>query len=338
MHIGRLSMRLSEVARALEGRLEGPDLEVGRLAPPEMAQAGDLVAVREANFLSQALQSGAALVLPEALPLPQERSAVRVASMGAAWPRLLALFEPPETWAEPGIHPRALIEPGAQVDPAARVGAFATVCAGAEVAAGAVIGPYSYVGPGCRVGEGAVLEAHVTLHRNTRLGPRCRVLSGAVLGAVGFGFQDGQRLPHTGGVVIEEGAEIGAGTILERSLVGDTIVGAYSKIGGRCYIGHNVRIGRGVVMVGFSGIAGSVVIEDGVVMGGQVVISDHVRIGRGARIAGGSGISKDVPAGETWAGGIPSRPLREHWRRLALLDWLATAERRLRALLRARDD
>lgn len=331
-------MRLSEVARALEGRLEGPDLEVARLAPPETARAGDLVAVRENGFLSQALQSGAALVVSEDLPPLEGRSVVRVASLGAVWPRLLALFEPPEPWAEPGIHPSALVEAGARVDPTAWVGAFATVCAGAEVAAGAVIGPYSYVGPGCRVGEGAVLEAHVTLHRNTRLGPKSRILSGAVLGAVGFGFQDGQRLPHTGGVVIEEGAEIGAGTILERSLVGDTVVGAYSKIGGRCYIAHNVRIGRGVVMVGFSGIAGSVVIEDGVVMGGQVVVSDHVRIGRGARIAGGSGISKDVPPGETWAGGIPSKPLREHWRRLALLDWLTTAERRLRALLRVRDD
>ncbi|WP_027893965.1 UDP-3-O-(3-hydroxymyristoyl)glucosamine N-acyltransferase [Calidithermus chliarophilus] len=331
-------MRLSDVAHALEGRLEGPDLEVSRLAPPETARPGELVAVREPKFLPQALQSGAALVLPDGLPLPEARSAVRVASLGAAWPRLLALFEPAEPWAEPGVHPTALVEAGARVDPAARVGAFATVCAGAEVAAGAVVGPYSYVGPGCRVGEGAVLEAHVTLHRNTRLGPKSRVLSGAVLGAVGFGFQDGQRLPHTGGVVVEEGAEIGAGTILERSLVGDTVVGAYSKIGGRCYIAHNVRIGRGVVMVGFSGIAGSVVVEDGVVMGGDVVVSDHVRIGRGARVAGGSGISKDVPPGETWAGGIPSKPLREHWRRLALLDWLAGMEKKLRRVLRESDD
>ncbi|MER3444470.1 MAG: UDP-3-O-(3-hydroxymyristoyl)glucosamine N-acyltransferase, partial [Meiothermus sp.] len=105
-------MRLSDVAHALEGRLEGPDFEVSRLAPPETARPGELVAVREPKFLPQALQSGAALVLPDGLPLPEARSAVRVASLGAAWPRLLALFEPAEPRAEPGVHPTSLVEAG----------------------------------------------------------------------------------------------------------------------------------------------------------------------------------------------------------------------------------
>ncbi|KIQ54584.1 hypothetical protein SY28_07965 [Meiothermus taiwanensis] len=63
------------------------------------------------------------------------------------------------------------------------------------------------------------------------------------------------------------------------------------------------------------------------------MIADHVRVGQGARLAGGSAISKNVPAGETWAGAIPAQPARRHWRRLALLDWLAGMERTLRQFL-----
>jgi UDP-3-O-[3-hydroxymyristoyl] glucosamine N-acyltransferase len=151
---------------------------------------------------------------------------------------------------------------------------------------------------------------------------------------MGFGFQDHQRLPHTGRVVLEDGVELGANCVVQRSVVGETRIGAHSKIGDLTDIGHNVQIGKGVMMVGSSAIGGSAVVEDGVLMGVWVVLSDHVRVGKGARLTGGSGISKHVPPGETWASGIPAQPIRKHWRRLAVLDWLAGAERSLRQLLK----
>ncbi len=326
-------MLLSEIAQRLGGRLEGPDTEITAVAPPDRARPGELAVVREARFLPAALVSGAALLLDEAMPCPPSVGRVRVASVQQAWPRVLALFNRPQTWAEVGVHPTATLEAGAEVHPTAAIGAYALVSRGARVGAGAVVAPYCYVGEGVEIGPRTVLEPRVTLYPHTRVGADCHIGAGAVLGAIGFGFQDNQRLPHTGRVVLEDGVELGANCVVQRSVVGETRIGAYSKIGDLTDIGHNVQMGSHVVMVGSSAIGGSAVVEDGVLMGGWVVIADHVRVGKGARLTAGSGISKDVPAGETWAGGIPAQPARKHWRRLAVLDWLTSIERVLRQRL-----
>lgn len=323
-------MLLSEIAQHLGGRLEGPDVEIATLAPPEQAKPGQLVVVREARFLQAALKSGAALLLDEALPCPPEISRVRVSSTQKVWPQVLALFNRPETWAAVGVHPTATIQAGAVIDPTASIGAYALVCRGARVGAGAVVAPYCYVGENAEIGPRTVLEPRVTLYPDTRVGADCRIGAGTILGAIGFGFQDHRRLPHTGRVVLEDGVELGANCVVQRSVVGETYIGGHSKIGDLTSIGHNVRIGKNVLMVGSSAIGGSVVVEDGVLMGGWVAIADHVQVGRQARVAGGSSISKDVPAGETWAGGVPAQPARKHWRRLAVLDWLTRIERALR--------
>ena len=52
------------------------------------------------------------------------------------------------------------------------------------------------------------------------------------------------------------------------------------KIDSQVHVGHNVRIGKNVVIAAQTGISGSVVIEDNVVIAGQVGIADHVRIPR----------------------------------------------------------
>jgi len=326
-------MLLSEIAQHLGGRLEGPDTEVSCLAAPDQARPGQLVVVREARFLQAALDSGAALLLDEASACPPAVSRVRVPSVQKVWPLVLALFDVPETWASAGVHPTATIEAGAVVDPTASIGAYVLVRRGARVGAGAVVAPYCYIGEEAEIGPRTVLEPRVTLYPRTCLGADCHIGAGTVLGVVGFGFQDNRRLPHTGRVVLEDEVELGANCVVQRSVVGETRIGARSKIGDLTDIGHNVQIGKDVVMVGSSAIGGSVVVGDGVLMGGWVVIADHVRVGQAARLTGGSSISKDVPAGETWASGIPAQPALKHWRRLALLDWLASVERTLRQLL-----
>ena len=87
-------------------------------------------------------------------------------------------------------------------------------------------------------------------------------------------------------------------------------------------IGHNVRLGRGCVIVAQVGISGSTRLDDFVVIGGQGGLAGHLSVGKGAQIAAQSGVHKDIPAG-TVVGGYPAVPIVEWRRQVAVLGRLA---------------
>ena len=110
---------------------------------------------------------------------------------------------------------------------------------------------------------------------------------GAVIGSDGFGFvkqADGTHLkiPQHADVVIEDDVEIGANTTIDRPAVGETRIGAGTKIDNLVQIAHGVTVGRRVLFAAQVGIAGSTVVEDDVVLAGQVGRGRaHLRIGKG---------------------------------------------------------
>ena len=195
----------------------------------------------------------------------------------------------------------------------ARVDAHAIIGPGAEIAAGVDVGPYAVIGPGVRIGartrigEGASIWCAL-------IGEDCTIAAGARIGAAGFGFAPGraglERTPQLGRVLIADRVEIGSNTCIDRGAMGDTVVGARTKIDNLVQIAHNVRIGADCVIAALAGIAGSSIIGDRVMLGGNAGIADHLTIGDEARIAAKGGVISDVPAGETW-GGYPARPARE---------------------------
>jgi UDP-3-O-[3-hydroxymyristoyl] glucosamine N-acyltransferase len=89
----------------------------------------------------------------------------------------------------------------------------------------------------------------------------------------------------------------------------DTVIGRGSKIDNLVQIGHNCQLGSYCIIAAQTGLAGSVVVEDGAIMGGQVGIADHLTIGRGAKLAAQSGVLRDVPPGEV-QGGSPARSIK----------------------------
>jgi UDP-3-O-[3-hydroxymyristoyl] glucosamine N-acyltransferase len=180
----------------------------------------------------------------------------------------------------------------------------------------------------------------VMLHAGSELGRRVIIQSGARIGADGFGYiyRDGrhQKIPHVGRCVIGDDVEIGANSTVDRGSVGDTIIGAGTKIDNLVHIAHNCRVGKNCLFAAQVGLAGSVVIEDGVAIGGQVGIADHRTIGSGARVAAQAGVFGDVPAGQTWSG-YPARPHRDALRAQAALFRLAPLLKRIEQLLEERE-
>ena len=311
------------LAEHLGGALTGPDTGVTGLADAAQAGPGLAVVAGDARSLRAALAGApAAVVVPSGLQVPRQPgcAVITVPDARRALALLSALFDDrPEP--EPGIHPTAVIATGASLGGDVTVGAYSVVDAGAEIGAGTVVGPHCTIGHGARIGHGCRLFAGVRVYDGVTVGDRVRLHSGCVLGADGFGYAPGpvgaEKIHHLGGVVIGDDVEIGANTAVDRGTLQATRVGARTKIDNLCQIGHNVLIGADCLIAAVAAVGGSSRLEDGVVLGGCVAVADHVTIHAGARVAGRSGVTKDIPAGETWAG-FPAQPYRRWVRGLYL--------------------
>jgi UDP-3-O-[3-hydroxymyristoyl] glucosamine N-acyltransferase len=117
-------------------------------------------------------------------------------------------------------------------------------------------------------------------------------------------------------VIVEDDVEIGANSTIDRGTGPDTIIGAGTKIDNLVQIGHNVRLGKGCIVVSQVGISGSTNIGDFTVIGGQVGIAGHIEIGGGVQIAAQSGVMRSVAPGEK-IGGSPTQPFRQWMRGIA---------------------
>jgi UDP-3-O-[3-hydroxymyristoyl] glucosamine N-acyltransferase len=366
-----VAYRLAELAGLVEGRVDGdPELRVEAIRALEAAGPRDLSFVTMARHRLRAKQSaaGALLVGPDlALILGAldavgsdpaadgrggagegsvgdsdgaaagaRRSLLVVAEPGYALAVLLGLFHPAVA-REPGAHPTAIIELGAVVDPSAHLGPYVVVGAGSSIGAGAVVHAHAVVGRGCVVGERVEIHPHVVLYDHTELGAGSIVHSGVVLGGDGFGYatHGGQhhKVPQVGRVVVEEEVEIGANTTIDRATLGETRIGAGTKIDNQVMLGHNVTVGRRSILCAQVGIAGSTRIGDGVVFGGRVAAVDHIEIGDGVQAAAGTDLFSSLPAGAV-VGGSPAHEIGR-WRRQMALVWkLDEMFRRLRAIER----
>lgn len=222
------------------------------------------------------------------------------------------------------------ISAGAFVSSTAKIGQFCTIEHGAFIGDNVVIGDY------CRIEAYAVLCDGVKIGNHCRIGVHAtlshcilddyvRVYTGARIGQDGFGFaidvQGHVKVPQLGRVLIGSHVEIGANTTIDRGAGPDTVIGSGTWIDNLVQIGHNVKVGRGCIIVAQVGISGSTVIEDFVAIGGQAGIAGHLVIGKGAKIGGQAGVMNNVPAGEQMMGS-PAFPHKQYFRQLATLNHL----------------
>src|SRR5205085_8157109 len=147
------------------------------------------------------------------------------------------------------------------------------------------------------------------------IGNRVVIQDGAVIGSDGFGFApqaDGThyKIPQVGGVAIEDDVEIGANTTIDRPAVGETRIGAGTKIDNLVQIAHGVRIGRRVLLAAQVGVAGSCMIDDDVILAGQVGVANHVHLGKGVIATAQTGIPNSADAG-SYLSGYPAIPHRD---------------------------
>lgn len=318
-----------QVAQLVGGELIGPaDIELAGVAPLERAGPGDLTFLASRRYLPyfQRSSAGAVVLAPtfrDEPAGPATRIVVRepLAAVARVLERLFPT--PPPAW---GVAPGAAIGRGARWRGRIALAAGAVLGRDARLGADCVIGPGAIVEDGATLGDRCRLEAHAVVHAGAELGNGVVLRAGARVGKPGFAFTPGEagprRVPHIGRCVLGDDVEVGANTTIDRGSVGDTRVGAGTKIDNLVQIGHNVRVGARCLIMAQVGIAGSTVVDDDVMLAGQVGLADHLHVGRGARLAAQSGVIGDVPAGAT-VSGYPARDHRAVLRQTAALGRLA---------------
>jgi UDP-3-O-[3-hydroxymyristoyl] glucosamine N-acyltransferase len=310
------SLRLGRLAEHLGAELIGdPECVVKGAATLETATADDVSFLARRKYIPHLCSTRAAAVivsrdLGEIDEIPKDKSLLWVDDAHLALAEALALLYPePPRKAE--IAPTAKVSPEVELGADVSIGDHSVVGAGSKLADGVKVGPLCFIGEGCVVGEATELKDQVSLYDKTVVGARCILHSGTRVGVDGFGYvfheNEHQKVPQVGRCIIEDDVELGANVCIDRGSVGETRVGAGTKIDNLVHVAHNVRIGRNCIIVAQVGIAGSTNIGHGVALAGQVGIIGHLNIGDGAKVAAQAGVSHDIPAGETWFG-YPARP------------------------------
>lgn len=259
-----------------------------------------------------ATQAGAVICRDEAVP--EGVVALRTTAPRLAWIRSLEWAQGDDVVPE-GVHPSAWVHEGAHLGAKTTVGPFAVIDQGAVIGAGTTIGPHAVVGKGVQVGANCRIFAHVVLCDGVVVGDRVWIKPGAVVGAPGFGHepQQGQaplRVPHLGTVVIGDDVEIGANSCVDRSVVGQTVIGGGTRLDNLVQVAHGVKIGARGLIAAFGGLAGGARLGDDVVMGGRAAVIDGKSVGDGGVLYAGASVIRDVGPGERVAG----TPARDHRR------------------------
>jgi len=209
--------------------------------------------------------------------------------------------------------------PDAFVEDGVRLGANVYIGQGVEIGTGTSIGPNTVIGAGVTIGRHAVIGANCTIEC-AHLGDRVVIQPGARIGAEGFGWTDlgrsNRKIPQLGRVIVQDRVEVGANTTIDRGALGDTVIGEGTKIDNLVQIGHNTKIGRFCLLAGMTGIAGSTVIEDGVMMGGGSGTAGHLTVGAGSIVQGRGSVTHSVPPGSKLAG-TPAQDVRAYLRQKA---------------------
>ena len=250
-----------------------------------------------------------------------------------AFARIANLLYPPPV-ANGRRHPTAVVGQGAVIGEGCEIGPYAVIEDGVVLGPGCIVGPHAHIGRNCVFGAGCRILSHVTV-THCVAGDRVTLNPGCRIGSEGFGFATTGRgehvtVPQLGRVMLGDGVEVGANACIDRGSGNDTVLGPGTRLDNLVMLGHNVRTGRGNIIVAQAGISGSTTLGDYVVVAAQAGLTGHLTVGDKARIGAQAGVMNDVPPGMDVLGS-PAIPVREAMRSFAVVRKLGQAQSAPRA-------
>ncbi len=332
-------MKLSEIASRLGADLVGNgDVEVTGVAGIEDAGPDQITFVANPKYAPLARTTKAAAILVEPDFPAVDAPTLRIMNCYRAFAEAITFFYTAPVYA-PGVHPTAVIDASATIGKGAHVGPYVVVGADVVIGRDAVLLPHSVVYRGARIGDHFFAHAHAVVREFSRLGDDVTLQNGAVIGGDGFGYArepDGRwtKIVQSGAVVLADRVEVQANACVDRASIGETRIGAGSKIDNLVQVGHGSTVGENTLLCAQVGLAGSTEVGDRVILAGQVGVAGHCKVGDGAVATAQSGIPNDVAAGAV-VSGYPAMNNREWLRAVAGFARLPDMVRELRALRNA---
>jgi len=188
---------------------------------------------------------------------------------------------------EPFIHPSAVIHPDAKISKTCYIGP--NVCIGKS-----------------EIGENTLIPSNCSIYDNVIIGNEVLIDAGCVIGTPGFGYvRDDNgvptRFPQLGGVIIEDGVEIGANVSISKGALQNTVIHKGVKIEALSLIGHNAEIGEYTYIIGASFVAGSVKIGKYCWIASAKIIN-KISIGDNVTVGLGAVVLESIPSGTTYLG------------------------------------
>lgn len=343
-------MKLSELIEQLAitplaTSLFPTDPDLNGVAALDQARPGMLSFVEGLRWADQIETTQAsALILP-----PDQNLQAQATARGIAWvatehprygfARALAYWYQP--WQlPPEYHPTAAIDSSAQLGAGVGIGAHAVIQAGVNVGNEVQIYPNVVIYPQVTIGDRTILHANCVIHERTMIGADCVIHSGAVIGAEGFGFvpvADQTRrwypMPQAGQTILEDHVVVGCNTTIDRPAVGETRIGAGTKIDNLVQIGHGCQIGIDSLICAQVGLAGATKLGQQVILAGQVGISGQITLGDRITVAAQSGVHQSL-APDTQVAGYPAIEHRLWLRAMAAVKKLPQLGQRVKVLER----
>lgn len=314
-------MKIKKIAEKLDGDLFGNgETEILRIASLDSAKTDEITFLENLKSTDKIKNLKAScLIVPKEFEGEFPFSFIKVKDPKLAFAKIAEILHPPKK-RKPEIHVSAVIAENAKIGKDVFIGAFCCVGDNSLIGDGTQLRGGAKVGDNVKIGSDCVFNPNVFIEDNCTIGNRVILHAGVIIGADGFGYVRSEnehiKFPQIGTVVIENDVEIGANSCVDRGALGETRIGESTKIDNLVQVGHNVQIGKRVIIASQTGISGSVVIEDDCLIAGQVGFGEHAKVEKGAIIGGKSGIFSGKIVRKGFWSGIPVQPIDEYKRQI----------------------
>jgi len=252
-----------------------------------MVEEGDLVFVDHPKYYNTCLQSAATHIIINT------KKDVSV----PAGKNLLVVHEPFEAYLKIVNHFRPFTAAEKLISNTAVIGE------------NTIIMPNVFIGKDVKIGSNCIIHPNVSILDYTEIGNNVVIQAGTVIGSDAFYYNTKKnrdvwykKMQSCGNVIIEDNVEIGAGCTIDRGVTASTRIGRGTKMDNMVHIGHDTNVGKNCLFAAQVGIAGAVVIEDGVVLWGQVGVSKTLTIGSNAVVYAQSGVAASIDGNKIYFG------------------------------------